>query len=72
VRYCDENTCPEKIMRTYRAPPGETVECRYWKNPYPTFHDLTFPIPPGEEPATVRFHLYVDKTRYIVEVKVKD
>jgi hypothetical protein len=72
VRYCDENTCPEKIMRTYQAPPGETVECRYWKNPYPTFHVLTFPIPPGEEPATVRFHLYVDKTRYIVEVKVKD
>ena len=72
VRYCDEGTCPEKIMRTYQAPPGETVECRYWKNPYPAFDVLTFPIPPGEEPATVRFHLYVDKTRYIVEVKVKD
>jgi hypothetical protein len=72
VRYCNENTCGDKIMRTYQAPPGETVECRYWKNPYPAFDVLTFPIPPGEEPATVRFHLYVDKTRYIVEVKVKD
>jgi hypothetical protein len=72
VRYCDEGTCPEKIMRTYRAPPGETVECRYYKNPYPTFDVLTFPIPPGEEPATVRFHLYVDKTRYTVEVRIKD
>jgi hypothetical protein len=72
VRYCDEGTCPEKIMRTYQAPPGETVECRYYMNPYPTFRDLTFPIPPGEEPAIVRFHFYVDKTRYIVEVKIKD
>jgi len=72
VRYCDEGTCGDKIMRTYRAPPGETVECRYYMNPYPAFDDLTFPIPPGEEPATVRFHLYVDKTRYIVEVKVRD
>ncbi len=72
VRYCNENTCPEKIMRTYQAPPGETVECRYYKNPYPIFRDLTFPIKPGDEPATARFHLYIDKTRYTVEVKVKD
>jgi hypothetical protein len=71
VRYCDENTCGDKIWRVFWSR-GEAVECRYYKNPYPTFDVLTFPIPPGEEPATVRFHLYVDKTRYIVEVKVKD
>jgi hypothetical protein len=71
VRYCNENTCGDKIWRVF-WPRGEAVECRYYKNPYPTFRDLTFPIKPGEEPATVRFHLYVDKTRYIVEVKVKD
>jgi hypothetical protein len=71
VRYCNENTCGDKIWRVF-WPRGEAVECRYWKNPYPTFRVLTFPIEPGEEPATVRFHLYVDKTRYIVEVKIKD
>jgi hypothetical protein len=71
VRYCDEGTCGDKIWRVF-WPRGEAVECRYYKNPYPTFHVLTFPIEPGEEPAIVRFHLYVDKTRYIVEVKIKD
>ena len=72
VRHCDEHTCGDKIWRTHWAPPGETVECRYWKNPYPTFRDLTFPIKPGDEPAVARFHLHVDKTRYTVEVKIKD
>jgi hypothetical protein len=71
VRYCDENTCGDKIWRVF-WPRGEAVECRYYKNPYPTFDVLTFPIEPGDEPATVRFHLYVDKTRYTVEVKIKD
>jgi hypothetical protein len=72
VRHCDENTCPEKIRLTHWAPPGETVECRYYKNPYPTIDIITFPIKPGDEPATVRLHLYVNKTRYTVEVKLKD
>jgi hypothetical protein len=72
VRYCDEGTCGDKIWRTYRAPPGETVECRYYKNPYQDYDDLTFPIKPGDEPVLVRFHLYISKTRYTVEVKVKD
>ena len=71
VRYCNENTCGDKIWRVF-WPRGEAVECRYYKNPYPAFRDLTFPISPGEEPATVRFHLYVDKTRYTVEVRLKD
>jgi len=71
VRYCDENTCPDKIWSVY-WPRGEAVECRYYKNPYRHFEGLTFPIKPGEEPATVRFHLYIGKTRYTVEVKLKD
>jgi hypothetical protein len=71
VRYCDENTCGDKIWYVF-WPRGEAVECRYYKNPYQYFRVLTFPIKPGDEPATVRFHLYVDKTRYTVEVKLKD
>jgi hypothetical protein len=71
VRYCDENTCGDKIWRVF-WPRGEAVECRYYMNPYPTLDILTFPIPPEEEPATVRFYLYVDKTRYTVEVRLKD
>jgi hypothetical protein len=72
VRYCDEGTCGDKIWRALWAPPGETVECRYYKNPYQHFKDLTFPIKPGDEPAVARFHLYIDYTRYTVEVRLKD
>jgi hypothetical protein len=71
VRHCDEHTCGDKIWRV-DWPRGEAVECRYYKNPYPTFNVLTFPIKPGDEPATVRFHLYANKTRYAVEVRLKD
>jgi hypothetical protein len=71
VRYCDEGTCGDKIWRVFWLR-GEAVECRYYKNPYQRFTDLTFPIEPGDEPAVARFHLYVDKTRYIVEVRLKD
>lgn len=72
VRYCDEHTCGDKIWRTHWAPPGETVECRYYKNPYQHFEGLTFPIKPEDEPAVARFHLYIGKTRYTVEVRLKD
>jgi len=71
VRYCDQNTCADKIWLV-DWPRGEAVECHYYKNPYRHFEGLTFPIKPGEEPATVRFHLYVGKTRYTVEVRLKD
>jgi hypothetical protein len=71
VRYCDEGTCGDKIWRVFWLR-GEAVECRYYKNPYQRFTDLTFPIEPGDEPAVARFHLYVDKTRYTVEVRLKD
>jgi hypothetical protein len=47
VRYCDENTCPDKIWRVF-WPRGEAVECRYYKNPYQHFRFLTFPIKPEE------------------------
>jgi hypothetical protein len=71
VRYCDENTCGDKIWRVF-WPRGEAVECRYYKNPYQHFEGLTFPIKPEDEPAVARFHLYVGKTRYTVEVRLKD
>jgi hypothetical protein len=51
---------------------GEAVECRYYKNPYQHFKDLTFPIKPGDEPVVARFHFYIDYTRYTVEVRLKD
>jgi hypothetical protein len=71
VRHCDENTCGDKIWYVF-WPRGEAVECRYYKNPYQYYRGLTFPIKPGDEPVTARFYLYVDKTRYTVEVKIKD
>ena len=71
VRYCDEHTCGDKIWRV-DWPRGEAVECRYYKNPYQYFRFLTFPIKPEDEPAVARFHLYVGKTRYTVEVRLKD
>jgi hypothetical protein len=71
VRHCDENTCGDKIWRAL-WPRGEAVECRYYKNPYQSFDDLTFPIEPGEEPAVARFHMYIGKVPHTVEVRLRD